>query len=201
MLTVVGAGPGNPRHLTAEAIDTIESADVVMAFGRIAESIRSIRTDVIVLKTVSQVKRELEHKGNIVLLASGDPTFYGIVGYLKKQDIPIGRIVPGLSSMQYMFSRLGLEWHDANLITAHGRQLELVSILERSLSAVLLDKENTPDMISKALYKSGARGRIHAGKNLSYEDEVIMTCKIGESTGMESNLTMVVIENENYKGQ
>ncbi|HZH93819.1 MAG TPA: precorrin-6y C5,15-methyltransferase (decarboxylating) subunit CbiE [Tissierellaceae bacterium] len=197
MLSVVGAGPGNPKYLTEEAIGIIGRADRVIAFGRIAESIRSIRKDVVRISSVDQVEMELEHEGNIVLLASGDPTFYGIVGYLRKNGIKADSIVPGISSMQYMFSILGLEWQDAYLSSAHGRKLELDSILERNLSVVLLDKENTPDMISTKLYEAGARGRIHAGSNLSYDDEMIISCMIGDRIQMESNLTMVVIENEN----
>jgi len=197
MLTVIGAGPGNPEYLTGYAIERIKGADVVMAFGRIAESLRPIRGDIVRLRSVSSEEILKHCQGDAVLMASGDPAFYGIVGYLKKNGIVMDHVVPGISSMQYMFSRLGLEWQDAYLTSAHGRGLDLEELVEKKLSLVLLDKETTPNRLSGLLYEHGARGLIHAGSNLSYDDEKIISRRIGEEIKMESNLTMVVIENEN----
>lgn len=201
MLTVIGAGPGNPKYLTGYAIERIKGADVVMAFGRVADSLRPIRGDIVRLRSVSSEEILKHCQGDAVLMASGDPTFYGIVGYLKKNGIVIDDVIPGISSMQYMFSKLGMEWQDAYLTSAHGRDLDVDELVEKKLSVVLLDKETTPNTLSGLLYEHGARGLIHAGSNLSYDDENIVSRRIGEEIKMETNLTMVVIENENAQGQ
>ncbi len=197
MLTVVGAGPGNPRYLTEDALERIRRADVVMAFGRIADSLGQIRNDIVRIRSVSSEEIILHSQGDAVLLASGDPCFHGIVGYLRKNGIEVHDIVPGISSMQYMFSRLGLEWQEAHMTSAHGRELQLEELIKNRLSVVLLDSETSPTHVSMMIFEHGARGTIHAGMNLSYDDERVVSVRIGEEVNLNSNLTMVVIENEN----
>jgi precorrin-6Y C5,15-methyltransferase (decarboxylating) len=61
-------------------------------------------------------------EGPVVVLASGDPGFFGIVrllgGRLGRENL---RIVPGLSSVALAFARAGLSWDDAVTVSAHGR--------------------------------------------------------------------------------
>ena len=51
MLTVVGMGPGHIKYLTQEAIEAIQEADLVLAFGRIAQTAEAITSPVIRLKS------------------------------------------------------------------------------------------------------------------------------------------------------
>jgi len=59
-----------------------------------------------------------------VVLASGDPLFYGIGRALS---IGLGpdqiRVEPAVSSMQLAFARAGLAWQDATIVSVHGRPL------------------------------------------------------------------------------
>ena len=110
MITVVGMGPGHIKYLTQEAITVIREADQVIAFGRIAETAEVITSQVIRVKSVSEVLDHLRSERHIALLASGDPGFYGILEYLKKQRITIDRVVPGLSSFQYFMAKLQKSW-------------------------------------------------------------------------------------------
>lgn len=133
---------------------------------------------------------------NILILASGDPCFYGIVEYLKKKNIPIKRIMPGLSSFQYMMAKLGISWQGGNLISLHGRTEGLETVKNHKLSIILTDKKNTPSVISNKLYKLEIKGFMYVGFNLSYEDEKIIKVNIGDEIQNISPLAVVVIENE-----
>ena len=104
--------------------------------------------------------------------------------------------MPGISSFQYMMAKLGLSWQEANLMSLHGRNENLESIREHELSIILTDSENTPSRISNEIYKLGIRGKIYAGFNLSYEDEIIIKVNIGDKIEDISSLAVVVVENE-----
>jgi precorrin-6Y C5,15-methyltransferase (decarboxylating) len=61
-------------------------------------------------------------EGPVVVLASGDPGFFGIVrllaGRFGRKNL---RVLPGLSSVALAFARAGLSWDDAVAVSAHGR--------------------------------------------------------------------------------
>lgn len=57
------------------------------------------------------VERLAAETRSTVILASGDPLFYGIGGYLAKNlDI---EVYPYMSSLQLAFSKMGESWQDA----------------------------------------------------------------------------------------
>jgi precorrin-6Y C5,15-methyltransferase (decarboxylating) len=58
--------------------------------------------------------------GPVVVLASGDPGFFGIVRALRARGIAPA-VIPAVSSVALAFARLGLDWDDALILSAHGR--------------------------------------------------------------------------------
>jgi precorrin-6B C5,15-methyltransferase / cobalt-precorrin-6B C5,C15-methyltransferase len=59
--------------------------------------------------------------GHVAVLASGDPGFFGIVRALRARGIE-PHVIPATSSVTLAFARLGLDWDDALVISAHGRE-------------------------------------------------------------------------------
>lgn len=196
MLTVAGVGPGNPKYLTIDVKDRIEKAEIVIAFGRVGHSISSIRDDYIEVNRVDSIIEILNEDKDTLLLASGDPNFFGIVEYLKRKDIQVDSVLPGLSSFQYLMCKLQKSWQGAKFVSLHGREHDLRDVLNHKRIIMLIDKINTPDYISKELDKLGMRGTIYAGFNLSYDDEKIIKANIGDKIEDYSSLGVVVIENE-----
>lgn len=196
MLRVAGVGPGNPKYLTKHVEEKIRQAKNVLAFGRISESLQRIREDIIRIDRVDQLLEFLKKEEEILLLASGDPNFFGIVNYLKKNQIEIEEVLPGISSFQYMTSKLQKPWQEAKFLSLHGREDDLSLVKDCRLAIILIDKDNMPGKISKDLYQIGVRGRIYAGFNLSYEDESLISKNIGEEIEDISSLGVVIIENE-----
>lgn len=94
----------------------------------------------------------------VVVLASGDPGFYGIGGTLAAR---LGhdaiRVIPSVSSVALAFARLGRAWHDATVLSAHGRPLGdiLGPACAAAKLAVLTDPVNTPAVIARALLDCG----------------------------------------------
>ncbi|HEY0808248.1 MAG TPA: SAM-dependent methyltransferase, partial [Pseudonocardiaceae bacterium] len=56
---------------------------------------------------------------NAVLLASGDPGFFGVVRALRAAAIPIA-VLPALSSVQRIAAMVGRSWDDVAVVSAHG---------------------------------------------------------------------------------
>lgn len=124
MITVVGTGTGAPlppgvlagarlvvggrRHLAAAPVP--QDAERVV-LGPLAPAL-----DV--------VERHRDKGHRVVVLASGDPGFFGIVRALAERFGAAALDVrPGVSSVAAAFARLGLPWDDAVVVSAHGREL------------------------------------------------------------------------------
>jgi len=58
--------------------------------------------------------------GCAVVLASGDPGYFGIVRLARARGLR-PRVVPAVSSVALAFARLGLPWDEALVLSAHGR--------------------------------------------------------------------------------
>ncbi len=207
MIYLIGMGPGNVDNLTLEAVDTLKSSSRIISFGRIGETAEALGLEVQKVSRVAEIKDVIESTmlnkdewEKISILASGDPCFYGILEYLKREQIEIDRVIPGVSSIQYMMSKLQISWHNANLVSFHGREEEreekIKSIISSPLSIILTDKKNTPNDISKILKARKMNANIYAGFDLSYSDEEIIKADIGEKIADKGSLAVVVVESK-----
>ena len=198
MISVIGMGPGQMQYLTLAAIEKIKQAKKVITFGRISKTAENLTEHMVSISRVKDIVMHINqhNDSDIAILASGDPCYYGIVDYLKSKNIAIDEVIPGISSFQYMMSKLKKSWHNAYLTSLHGREEDWERIIKSPLTVILTDHKHTPAVISNLLYERGMRGTMYAGFNLSYEDECIMRASIGEKIKAPSSLSVVVIENE-----
>ena len=102
---------------------------------------------------VNAIKNENQ---DTVVLASGDPLFFGIGGYLLSQfaDSQFNiEILPAISSLQLAFARAGLSWQDARNISLHGRKIDGLAqkIYSENKISLLTDAENHPGKIAAYL--------------------------------------------------
>ncbi len=91
----------------------------------------------------------------IVVLASGDPLFFGL-GRLLLAQLPAEAITfhPHISSLQLAFSRVKLPWQNATTISAHGRAIDLlVQALRQGDTpiGILTDARNSPLAIAQLI--------------------------------------------------
>lgn len=196
MLTIAGLGPGNPKYMTYEVHELIKNGENIIAFKRAKEGLEEMNPNIIAIERVSEILEYMEKEEDYILLASGDPNFYGIVEYIKRQGIEIKEVLPGLSSFQYMMAKLKKAWHNAELLSLHGREDDLKKVKDSKVSIILTDKDNNPQVISKKLDEFNVKGKIYTGYDLSYDDEMILTNNIGDDIFIKSPLAIVVIENE-----
>jgi len=116
--------------------------------------------------------------GAVVVLASGDPLFYGIGKALIERLGPeLLEVHPGLSSMQLAFARVGLSWEDASLVSVHGRSMApLLAVPPMALKlGIFTDDKNTPGTIATFLMAQGwpASSEAWVLENLEGRDEKV----------------------------
>lgn len=178
-VTVVGIGDDGCVGLTSRAANAIVRAQVLVGGERHLAFFPDFAGERIVLKGgLSQaLKRtaELAEDHNVCVLASGDPLFFGIGGLVAKTlGAASVEIIPAPSSVQLAFSRLGLKWEDAEVISVHGRRLHgLATKLRRHRKVVVLtDEENSPARIATHLIEYGQSGwQAWVCENLGGTDE------------------------------
>ncbi len=158
-LSIIGLGL-SARDLTEYHLSIIRNADVLAGgtrhlnyFPNFPGKKIEISKD---LKGLTENLRQLMAAGlNIVVLASGDPLFYGIGAYLCQQfGKDSVRICPNISSVAAAFSRISTPWHDAKVISCHGRAFEHTRLNDFRMHnklAVLTDPENTPSRVFNIL--------------------------------------------------
>ncbi|WP_406728418.1 precorrin-6y C5,15-methyltransferase (decarboxylating) subunit CbiE [Streptomyces sp. GD-15H] len=69
-------------------------------------------------------RRVAGHRGTAVVLADGDPGFFGVVRTLRAPEFGLEvEVVPAVSSVAAAFARAGMPWDDAQVVVAHPRTL------------------------------------------------------------------------------
>ncbi|MFN8636696.1 MAG: precorrin-6y C5,15-methyltransferase (decarboxylating) subunit CbiE [Chloroflexota bacterium] len=160
---VVGVGDDGPAGLPPAVLARVMSADVLVGGRRHLELFEDTAGERVTiaggLDPVFDAVESSARTGQVVVLASGDPCFFGIGPLLAAR---LGRdaveIVPHVSSVALAFARLGVSWHDARVVSAHGRDLDAAIQAAHGAEklAVLTDDTNTPGVIAGALLAAGA---------------------------------------------
>ncbi|MFJ6213632.1 precorrin-6y C5,15-methyltransferase (decarboxylating) subunit CbiE [Streptomyces sp. NPDC092296] len=69
-------------------------------------------------------RRIADHRGAAVVVAEGDPGFFGVVRTLRRPEFGLElEVLPAVSSVAAAFARAGMPWDDAQVVSAHGRRL------------------------------------------------------------------------------
>jgi precorrin-6Y C5,15-methyltransferase (decarboxylating) len=112
------------RPLGAEAERLLESAALVAGGRRHLEAlgVEPGRATVLEGNLSEMTSRIQRAEGPVVVLASGDPGFFGIVRLLGELfGTETLLVLPAVSSVARAFARAGLSWDDAMTVSAHGR--------------------------------------------------------------------------------
>jgi len=159
-IAVVGITDAGAASLSPEALDLVYRAELLCGGERHLTFFPEHPAERFVIKAnlAALVERLRDETRSVVVLASGDPCWYGIGSYLAER---LGRervrILSNLSSLQLACARLGLAWQDAVHLSAHGRPLDGIlpaALLARTV-VILTDEQNTPAVIARALLEAG----------------------------------------------
>ena len=132
------------------------------------------------------------HDGDAVVLASGDPGFFGIVRALRDRGLDCV-VLPATSSVAQAFARAGLPWDDAIVVSAHGRELRAAVNVCRAHPkvAVLTGPGQGPAEIGAAL--AGWPRRLLVAEDLGAPGERLTECTPADAAQREWSDPNVVL--------
>ena len=155
MITVIGVDGG---LLSSEAAQAVAAASLVAGGRRHLAAVEiPSGAGAVEMGDVSAALDALAAAtGDSVVLASGDPGFFGVVRALRERGLPL-RVLPAVSSVAVAFARSGISWDDALVVSAHGRPLGPVVAACRAHAkvAVLTAPGSGPAELGAALIGSG----------------------------------------------
>ena len=176
---IIGIGSDGLSGLTARARELLASADLALGSEpalKLASELSAQRVKI--GHDLQEVVRLLETnlgKKRMVVLASGDPLFYGVARYLcDRLGKDYFEVLPHVSSMQLAFARVKESWEDAYLtnLATH----PLATVLDRIRTAetvgLFTSEKETPPVVARALLAAGLDYfRAYVCENLGGPDE------------------------------
>jgi precorrin-6Y C5,15-methyltransferase (decarboxylating) len=201
---VVGLGM-SPADLTPKAVEIIREAQVLVGGRRLLDYFPEHRSMKIPLGkdpegTLRQLPALAETK-RVVVLASGDPNFYG-VGPLVARVLGAEHVVihPNLTAVQTACARLQMPWQDVTVISLHGRDWEplMTALGKPGPLLIYTDPVHAPGEIARFLLARGlSQARFCILEDLGQDTERITWMSLAEARGREfSPLNLVVVAPE-----
>ncbi|HLU59125.1 MAG TPA: precorrin-6y C5,15-methyltransferase (decarboxylating) subunit CbiE [Pseudonocardia sp.] len=188
-LAVIGVD-GAP--LPAPAREALDRAEVVLGAARHLDTVPVPATaERVVLGPVEAGLQRLAGR-RAVVLASGDPGFFGIVRLLRERG-HAPAVFPARSSLQLLFARIGRSWDDVTVVSAHGRDLgAAVNVCRaRPAVAVLTAPGAGPAEIGAALH--GWPRTLVVAEDLGGPAERVVTLPAAEAARREWHPLTVVL--------
>jgi precorrin-6Y C5,15-methyltransferase (decarboxylating) len=200
-INIIGMGMSE-KTLTAEALALIADADILIGAKRLINEFSELNKPSYNAYLSNDILEIIEKTDTekIAILVSGDVGFYSAAEKLTetlKEYSP--NLIAGISSVSYFFAKCNLPWKDANLISCHGLDTNIVSSVRRNRYTFALTGKNIPEL-QKELVKYGfAELKVWVGENLGSDEESIQESTISELAGKEfSSLTVLIIENPDF---
>ena len=156
-ISIVGIGDDGIEGLTASTVAIIRQADLLVGPSEIIKKFQSDVGDVWDPGSdyeALSIRIDDSRDRKVVVLAAGDPLFYGTARFLCDR---IGkdriRVIPNVSTMQLAFARVKENWDEAYLTDLGNQSIDLVVQKIRSAERVGLftTSEHTPQLLATAL--------------------------------------------------
>ena len=154
---IIGIGDDGLNGVTQVSRNLIQEADLIVGSKHTLALITEVEGQKLLvgtdmdstIKTIQQTSSE-----RIVVLASGDPLFYGVARYLCNS---IGKdqfeVIPHVSSMQLAFARVKESWDEAFLTNLSNRSitenLEKIRIAEKV--GLFTNEQYPPSIVAREL--------------------------------------------------
>lgn len=125
-ITLVGMGSGLPGSLTAQGLQALQTAGLILGAKRLLQNLPDGCTPnrkPIYLPDEVLACLQAEPCQTAALVYSGDTGFYSgaaaLVPKLRAQGTEV-TVLPGISSVQLLAAALGRPWQNWHLVSAHG---------------------------------------------------------------------------------
>jgi precorrin-6Y C5,15-methyltransferase (decarboxylating) len=190
---VIGVGSDGLAGLTGRARELIASAELLLGSDHALQLVpESAAQRVRIGPEPQEVVRTLETnlgKKRMVVVASGDPLFYGIARYLCDR---LGKehfeVLPHVSSMQLAFARIKESWEEAYLtnLATHPLETVLDRIRVAEIVGLFTSEQEDPPAVARQLLARGLDYfRAYVCENLGAPDERVTQGELADIAEME----------------
>ncbi len=151
----------------------------------------------IVLGSIDIAARRIaKHRGTAVVLADGDPGFFGVVRALRAPEHGLEiEVVPGVSAVAQAFARAGMPWDDARVVVATSRTLRRAVNVCRAYPKVAVLTSPGAGPAELALMLDGVHRTFVICEALGTEQEevtVITSDTVADHIWRDPNVVLVV---------
>lgn len=200
-INIIGMGM-SAKTVTGEALELIQDADVLIGAKRLINEFSYLEKpshNAFLSQEIADLISGSDAE-KIAILVSGDVGFYSgaekLVDALAEYD---PTLIPGISSVSYFFAKCRIPWKEANLISCHGIETNLVSSVRRNRYTFALTGRNIPDIQNQLAEYGYGDLKVWVGENLGLEGELVTSCMVSELNSKEySSLTVLIIENPDF---
>ena len=202
-ITVIGIGMDGDRTLTVDAVRACEQAELIIGAKRVTDTLNRFHKPVelaIAPKEIETILRSTD-ASRIVVAMSGDTGFFSGAKKLLPliQDLN-PTVLPGISSVSYLAAKLGVPYHDAALVSAHGRTVNLPAKVRTHVRTFVLvgGEHGVKDQLA-LLCETGFKSvQVAVGTDLGSADETIERGTAEQLAERDfSPLAILCIENPN----
>ncbi|MFF4758129.1 precorrin-6y C5,15-methyltransferase (decarboxylating) subunit CbiE [Streptomyces sp. NPDC001292] len=141
-------------------------------------------------------RRIAAHRGTAVVLADGDPGFFGVVRTLRAPEFGLEvEVVPAVSSVAAAFARAGMPWDDAQVVVAHKRTLRRAVNVCRAHAKVAVLTAPGAGPAELGLLLDGVHRTFVICEELGTEGEqvtVVTSDKAADHTWRDPNVVIVI---------
>ncbi len=197
---IIGIGTDGIGGLAGKPRELLQSAELILGAEAALALVPELSAERMLLSgNLHDAVRRLESAGNkrTVVLAGGDPLFYGVARYLcEKLGNDRFEVWPHVSTMQLAFARIKESWEEAYLTNLATHSLE--SVLDRVRTAetvgIFTSDEETPPIIAKKLLARGIDYfRVFVCENLGAPNERVTQGDLLEIQEMDFDALNVMI--------
>ena len=196
-ISLVGIGMGAEKTLTLEGKKALNEAELLIGAKRMTEAVQ--KPGQMVLheyrseKIVEYIREHPKYR-TVAIALSGDVGFYSGAKTLIDQLDGNVEVICGISSVVYFMSKIGLSWDDAKIVSAHGRNCSLISLIRHNpkVFSILGTEDGVAVLASRLVYYGMGDVTLYVGENLSYENEKIFHDKAANLTEYRGDALGVV---------
>ncbi|GHC82679.1 precorrin-6y C5,15-methyltransferase (decarboxylating) subunit CbiE [Streptomyces flavofungini] len=194
-VTVIG-WDGSPRTTAARsalsAATLVAGAPHHLALPEVPPTAERIRLGSVALAA----RRIAAHRGTAVVLADGDPGFFGVVRTLRAPEFGLEvEVVPAVSPVAQAFARAGMPWDDAAIVVAHRRTLRRAVNVCRAHSKVAVLTSPGAGPAELGLLLEGVHRTFVICEELGTEREqvtVVTSDKAADHSWRDPNVVIVI---------
>ena len=204
-VTLAGIGMGNRESRTHGLDRAIAEADCLIGAKRMLEAVDCSGKETFAAFDATTIAQYIENSPYhaFTVLLSGDTGFYSgarqLVSALAGMQVSV---LPGISSLQYFFSKIAKPWESVKIISLHGNDTEYLQSVATNPAVFFLLGGNSSACSVLARLDSAGFGALPAmvGERLGYDEETLTHGQVSIlARGVYDSLSVLYVENPGWK--